>query len=81
VACSGTVLAYKTVKFTVVTIMISCMSWDCFYHTISRREGVRFLKVNPNSLAVPWFRQLVAGLSQWRPGFAPGSVHVGFVVD
>jgi hypothetical protein len=32
-------------------------------------------------LAVPWLRRLVAGLSPWRPGFDPGSVHVGFVVD
>lgn len=23
-----------------------------------------------------WFRQLVAGLQPWRPGFDPGSVHV-----
>jgi len=30
---------------------------------------------------VPWLRRLVAGLSPRRPGFAPGSVHVGFVVD
>jgi hypothetical protein len=30
---------------------------------------------------VPWVRWLVAGLSPRRPGFAPGSVHVGFVVD
>jgi hypothetical protein len=28
---------------------------------------------------VPWLRQLVAGLSPRRPGFAPGSIHVGFV--
>jgi hypothetical protein len=32
-------------------------------------------------LAVPWLRRLVAGLSPRRPGFDPGSVHVGFVVD
>jgi hypothetical protein len=32
-------------------------------------------------LAVPWLRRLVTGLSPRRPGFAPGSVHVGFVVD
>jgi hypothetical protein len=32
-------------------------------------------------LAVPWLRSLVAGLSPRRPGFAPGSIHVGFVVD
>jgi hypothetical protein len=31
--------------------------------------------------AVPWFRRLVAGLSLQIPGFVPGSVHVGFVVD
>jgi hypothetical protein len=31
--------------------------------------------------AVPWLRQLVTGLSPRRPGFNPGSVHVGFVVD
>ena len=31
--------------------------------------------------AVPWLRRSVAGLSPRRPGFDPGSVHVGFVVD
>jgi hypothetical protein len=31
--------------------------------------------------AVPWLRSLVARLSPQRPGFAPGSVHLGFVVD
>jgi hypothetical protein len=31
--------------------------------------------------AVPWLKRLVAGLSPRRPGFAPGSIHVGFVVD
>jgi hypothetical protein len=31
--------------------------------------------------AVPWLRQLVAGLSPRRPGFDHGSVHVRFVVD
>jgi hypothetical protein len=33
------------------------------------------------SKAVPWLRRLVGGLSPWRPGFTPGSIHVGFVVD
>jgi hypothetical protein len=32
-------------------------------------------------LAVPWLRELVAGLSSQRPGFNPGSVYVGFVVE
>jgi hypothetical protein len=31
--------------------------------------------------AVPWLRSLVTGLSLRRPGFAPGSIHVGFVAD
>jgi hypothetical protein len=31
--------------------------------------------------AVPWLRLLVAGLLPWRPGFAPRSVHAGFLVD
>jgi hypothetical protein len=31
--------------------------------------------------AVPWLRRLDAGLPRRRPGFDPGSVHVGFVVD
>jgi hypothetical protein len=32
-------------------------------------------------MAVPWLRRLVAGLSTRRPGFDPGLVHVGFMVD
>jgi hypothetical protein len=32
-------------------------------------------------MIVPWFRQLVAGLSPRRPVLDPGSIHVGFVVD
>jgi hypothetical protein len=31
--------------------------------------------------AVPWLRQLVDGLPPRRPGFDPGSVDVGSVVD
>jgi hypothetical protein len=30
--------------------------------------------------AVPWLRRLAAGLPLRRPGFDPGSVHVGFVM-
>jgi hypothetical protein len=32
-------------------------------------------------IAVSWLKRLIAGLSQQRHGFDPGSVHVGFVVD
>jgi hypothetical protein len=31
--------------------------------------------------ALPWFRWLVVGISRRRTRFAPGSIHVGFVVD
>ena len=37
--------------------------------------------VQAMGLAVPWLRPLVAGLSPRTPGFDPGSVHLGFVVD
>jgi hypothetical protein len=30
---------------------------------------------------MPWLKLLAAGLSPRRPGFAPGSAYVGFVVD
>jgi hypothetical protein len=33
------------------------------------------------SEAAPWLKQLVAGFPPRRPGFEPGSSHVGFVVD
>jgi hypothetical protein len=42
---------------------------------------IRNSKVKEPNLAVPWLRRLVTGLSPRRPGFDPGSVHVGFVVD
>jgi hypothetical protein len=32
-------------------------------------------------MTMPWLRRLVTGLPPRRSGFAPGSVHVGFVVD
>jgi hypothetical protein len=37
--------------------------------------------LNVLNMAVPRLTWLVAGLSPWRPGFMPQSVHVGFVVD
>jgi hypothetical protein len=32
-------------------------------------------------VAVLWLRRIVTGLTPRRPGFDPGSVHVGFVVE
>jgi hypothetical protein len=42
------------------------------------------VRSNPEGSTIrlfPRLRRLVAGLSPRRPGFNPGSVHVGFVVD
>jgi hypothetical protein len=43
------------------------------------RNGFRTRLADPQ--AVPCLRRLVAGLSQRSPGFAFGSIHVGFVLD
>ena len=37
--------------------------------------------INPFLRAVAWLRRLVYGLSPRRPGFDPGSVNMGFLVD
>jgi hypothetical protein len=44
---------------------------------LSNKKNINVTQVK----AVPQFGRLVTGLSPWRPGFTPGSVHVGFVVD
>jgi hypothetical protein len=38
-------------------------------------------KLKIMATSVPYLRRQVAGFSPLRPGFPPGSVHVGFVVD
>jgi hypothetical protein len=47
----------------------------------SRPTTLSSTNTNPTALPVQWLRRLVAGLPPRRPGFAPSSVHVGFVVD
>jgi hypothetical protein len=37
--------------------------------------------LNVSSLFLPWFGQLVAGLSPQKPGFDPRPVHMKFIVD
>jgi hypothetical protein len=49
-----------------------------------RHYGVRRswrIPYNRLIMAVPWLKRLIAGLSPWRLGFAPGSIHAGFVAD
>jgi hypothetical protein len=49
------------------------------YNTILQR--VRVITAPTTMQAVSWLRRLAAGLPPRKPGFNPGSVHVGFVVD
>jgi hypothetical protein len=63
--------------------------WQHFVYGMRRTKHVEHFRswvisvsvTNIWGWAVPWLRLLVTGLSPWRPGFAPGSIHVGFVVD
>jgi hypothetical protein len=45
------------------------------------RNSKGSISIEVFSKAVPWLRRSTAGLSSWRPGFAPVSVHEGFMVD
>jgi hypothetical protein len=47
----------------------------------SQTWRLRKLEEKVGGGGVSWLRSLVAGLSPRRPGFVPGSIHVGFVVD
>jgi hypothetical protein len=49
--------------------------------TTTHRKDLAGYETLHGRKAVSWLRRLVAGLSPRRPGFNPGSVHVGFVVD
>jgi hypothetical protein len=44
------------------------------------RQTFQIQVADYTDLALSWLRWLVAGLSPRRPGFAPGSVHMRFVV-
>jgi hypothetical protein len=51
----------------------------CVSKALTHRSLYRI--VSNTWYAVPWLRELVAGLPPRRPGFASGSVHVRFMVD
>jgi hypothetical protein len=78
------------------TTLLSKTEWQCSQHAVWRchdeassvhQTPVVLFWCDPwefwelNSSKYQWFRLLVAGLSPRRPGFAPVSIHVGFVVD
>jgi hypothetical protein len=43
--------------------------------------GIQFCRMYEKSVGRAMAQAVSPGLSPRRPGFAPGSVHVGFVVD
>jgi hypothetical protein len=49
-------------------------SWATFVSVCMLKLLQDSMKV-PTPQAMPWLRQLVAGLLLWRPGFTPRSVH------
>jgi hypothetical protein len=51
------------------------------YATFLNNPRNYYCSVHIIKSVVSWLGQLVAGLPPRRAGFAPGSVHVGFVVD
>jgi hypothetical protein len=63
------------ILFTYLFIYFDC-KWVC-----TRSQWCYNNTQNNTPQAVPWLRRLAAGLPPRRPGFDPGSVHVGFVVD
>jgi hypothetical protein len=79
---------WAVVKKLLVAFPKSCLVERGFSVAIQRLSKLRNLfqiiecgdlRVLP--VAVPWLRSLVASLSPWRPGFAPGAIRMGFVVD
>jgi hypothetical protein len=52
-----------------------------FHYPETSHPNPKYPLLETWSRAVPWLRRLAPGLPPRRPGFDPGSVHVGFVVD
>jgi hypothetical protein len=69
---SPSTLKKHTTGYAETLICVHQITWR---HVTGRRN----LDIVQFGLAMA--RRLVAGLSPRRPGFSPGSVHVGFVVD
>ena len=56
------------------------MESECVYCAV-RTEILNVFTVNFRLQVVLWLRQLVAGVSPWRPGFDPRSFRVRFMVE
>jgi hypothetical protein len=60
-------------------LVVSTYPYTVRYPNTPDREG-NVVRPSETLEAVPWLRWLATGLSPRRPGFAPRSIHVGFVV-
>jgi hypothetical protein len=61
--------------------VVACSSPGWVPHNPSGHISELRKKESNGRAMAPWLRRLAAGLPSRRPGFDPGSVHVGFVVD
>jgi hypothetical protein len=90
VPTSSTVVSYRVHKYKNICNCKKKNTYSTTYRLWSRKSKYRKrVSTNPRKSrtycmlfeAVPSLRCVVDGLSLLRPGFTPGSVHVGFVVD
>jgi hypothetical protein len=56
-------------------------STRCWYLVTSTIFPLKTCQPSSRNKAAPYLKRLVAGFPPRRPGFKPGSSHVGFVVD
>jgi hypothetical protein len=79
VGCPWHILPFYFCRQSNFAVWISGIISSCsnFFSSLSSMYSLHSVLLE----AVPWLKRLVAGLSPRRPGFAPGSIHVGFVVD
>jgi hypothetical protein len=79
--CKFEVYTFQRTQFNVVKLVLFILLNSFTLKTHEAHKYCLYRLTNPHCQAVPWLRRLAAGLPPRRPGFDPGSVHVGFVVD
>jgi hypothetical protein len=73
-------LEFRSLMIIVCVTTLNCHDF-LINGNIVKRSIRRPVRLTVALKAVPWLRSLVAGLSPRVPGFAPGSIRVGFVAD
>jgi hypothetical protein len=71
-------LLFEKIILLTKLLHIKCVKFIFYIHKII---GFRTSQSKPTYKILPWHRHLLAGLLPWRLRFAPGSVHVGSVVE